>query len=57
MSRWQDLINREAECHASINIAMVGKYIDLTDSISQLQSVGNAGIHHNGVKVNIHYTD
>ena len=57
MSRWQDLINREAECHESINIAMVGKYIDLTDSYKSVtEALKHAGIH-NGVKVNIHYTD
>ena len=57
LSVWSNLI--EARDHPSheVNIAFVGKYVDLTESYKSLiEAINHAGMHTRS-KVNIHYLD
>ncbi|MGC6404613.1 MAG: CTP synthase [Candidatus Comchoanobacterales bacterium] len=57
MTRWQTLVHKESSCTSTIDIAMVGKYIELTDSYKSVtEALKHAGIQ-NGVHVKIHYMD
>ena len=57
MSQWEDIIKRIYEPETEVNIAVVGKYVDLTESYKSLSEA----LHHGGIannsKVNIHYVD
>lgn len=57
LSIWDTIVhNLEHPVH-SINIAFVGKYVDLTESYKSLnESLTHAGIH-TKTKVNVHYVD
>jgi CTP synthase len=57
LSTWNGLVAALEHPEHSVNIAMVGKYVDLTESYKSLsEALTHAGIHTRS-KVNIHYVD
>lgn len=57
LSVWQNVVHNKANPEGEVTIALVGKYIDLTESYKSLsESLIHAGIHTLN-KVNIHYVD
>jgi CTP synthase len=57
LTLWEDIVDRLVNPEHSVDIAMVGKYIDLTDSYKSLsEALIHAGIK-TRTKVNIHYVD
>ncbi len=57
LSEWDDVIEKLNTPTSSVDIAMVGKYIDLTEAYKSLsEALLHAGIN-TGTKVNIHYFD
>lgn len=57
LSIWEEIVAKEAKPSATIELAMVGKYVDLGDAYLSL----NEALHHAGIwtetKVNIHHID
>jgi CTP synthase len=57
LSSWEELIHRATNPDAEVTIAMVGKYVDLTESYKSL----NEALYHGGfahkARVNIEYVD
>jgi CTP synthase len=57
LSMWENIVDALENPERDVDIAMVGKYIDLTDSYKSLsEALVHAGIH-TKTKVNIHYLD
>ena len=57
LSVWQNVVQNKANPEGEVTIALVGKYIDLTESYKSLsEALIHAGIHTLN-KVNIHYVD
>ena len=57
LSEWESVVERKANPTGEVNIALVGKYIGLTESYKSLsESLIHAGIH-TLTKVNINYVD
>ena len=57
LQRWDDLVAATANPNYSVNIAMVGKYTDFSDSYKSLnEALRHAGLK-NHAKVNISYVD
>ncbi len=57
LSVWKRLIDALEHPQHEVDIAFVGKYVDLTESYKSLtESLGHAGIHTHS-RVNIHYLD
>jgi CTP synthase len=57
LSRWDELIYALEHPKTQVDIALVGKYVDLTESYKSLsEALTHAGIH-TGARVNIHYID
>jgi len=57
LAAWHKLVNALEHPEHEVNIAMVGKYVDLTESYKSLsEALIHAGIHTRS-KVNIHYVD
>lgn len=57
LSEWQAVVDGLDNLQGSVDIAMVGKYVDLTESYKSLnEALTHAGIK-NSCKVNIHYLD
>jgi CTP synthase len=57
LSVWRDLVDRLEHPQFSVDIAFVGKYVDLTESYKSLsEALIHAGIHTRS-KINIHYID
>ena len=57
LSQWQKITKLLDKATYEINIAFVGKYVDLTESYKSLtEALIHAGIHNNA-KVKIHYID
>ena len=57
LSEWQQIIDRLENPSATVTVAMVGKYTELTDSYKSLsESLVHAGIH-TATRVNITYVD
>jgi len=57
LSVWRDLVDRLEHPLTSVDIAFVGKYVDLTESYKSLsEALIHAGIHTRS-KINIHYID
>lgn len=57
LSDWQQFIDAMAQPSAEVNVAMVGKYMDLTEAYKSLsESLVHAGVH-TRTKVNIQYID
>ncbi len=57
LSQWQQVVDNLNNSEATVDIAMVGKYMDLTEAYKSLsESLIHAGIH-TRTKVNVHYVD
>jgi len=57
LSDWDRVVKAQLNPAHSVNIAMVGKYVDLTEAYKSLiEALIHAGIH-TQTKVNIHYID
>ncbi|NQY26561.1 MAG: CTP synthase [Piscirickettsiaceae bacterium] len=57
LSQWQQVADNINNPEAEVNIAMVGKYMDLTEAYKSLsESLIHAGIH-TRTKVKVHYID
>ncbi|MCC6531499.1 MAG: CTP synthase [Burkholderiales bacterium] len=57
LSVWDRLVHQLEHPHTRVNIALVGKYVDLTESYKSLsEALIHAGIH-TGAKPVIHYID
>ena len=57
LTTWRNLVDALAHPQHEVNIAMVGKYVDLTESYKSLsEALTHAGIHTRS-KVVIHYVD
>lgn len=57
LSEWDDVVNKLQNPKSSVDIAMVGKYMDLTEAYKSLsEALIHAGVH-TEIKVNIHYFD
>ncbi|NRB81797.1 MAG: CTP synthase [Saccharospirillaceae bacterium] len=57
LSQWEDVTERKLNPEREINIAMVGKYMELLDAYKSLiESIDHAGIR-SRLKVNIEYID
>ena len=55
LSEWQSIVEAKLNPQAEVNIAMVGKYVDLRDAyISLSEALLHGGIH-TRTRVNIHY--
>ncbi len=55
LSEWDRVIEGIKNPTQEVNIAMVGKYVELTDAYKSLNEALFHGGIHNGVKVNLHY--
>ena len=57
LTMWENIVDALENPEHQVDIAMVGKYVDLTDSYKSLtEALIHAGIH-TRTKVNIHYID
>lgn len=57
LAEWEDVLYREANPNGEVDIAMVGKYMDLTEAYKSLtEALKHAGLH-NRQQINIHYVD
>ena len=57
LSEWQSFLDGLDDLHHEVDIAMVGKYVHLTEAYKSLsEALMNAGVH-TGNKVHIHYVD
>ncbi|MEN8177961.1 MAG: CTP synthase [Pseudomonadota bacterium] len=57
LSEWQAFLDGLDNLHREVDIAMVGKYVHLTEAYKSLsEALVHAGVH-TGNKVNIHYVD
>ncbi|MES2684640.1 MAG: CTP synthase [Pseudomonadota bacterium] len=57
LREWDDLVEKRLTADTEINIAMVGKYVDLADAYKSLnEALIHAGLH-TGTKVKIRYID
>ena len=57
LAEWDRLVYQLQHPHDEVDIALVGKYVDLTESYKSLsEALTHAGIH-TGAKINIHYID
>ena len=57
LSEWQRIVDAKKNPEAEVNIAMVGKYVDLRDAyISLSEALLHGGIH-TRTRVNIHYIE
>ncbi len=57
LSEWQAIVDAKAHPEAEVDIAMVGKYVDLKDSyISLSEALLHGGIH-TRTRVNVHYIE
>jgi CTP synthase len=57
LSEWEDICRKAREPEQEIRIAMVGKYIELTDAYKSVNEALFHGGMDNGVRVNIIYVD
>jgi CTP synthase len=57
LSSWTNLVYKLEHPQSEVNIALVGKYVDLTESYKSLsEALIHAGIH-TGAKARVHYID
>src|SRR5918992_380638 len=57
LTAWKKLVHAQENPKHEVDVAFVGKYVDLQDSYKSLnEALRHAGIH-SGAKVNIHYLD
>jgi CTP synthase len=57
LSIWNKLIEALEHPHAMVDVAFVGKYVDLIESYKSLIEAFNHAGMHTGAKVNLHYID
>jgi CTP synthase len=57
LTPWEDLVQRARHPESEVTIAMVGKYVDLTESYKSLNEALYHGGFANKVRVNIEYVD
>jgi CTP synthase len=57
MAEWDEFVAHSASLSAEVDIALVGKYVQLPDAyLSVNEALDHAGIHHDH-KVNVHWVD
>jgi CTP synthase len=57
ISEWQKFVGRSQSLTNTVDIALVGKYVQLPDAyLSVAEALDHAGIHH-GYEVNLHWVD
>jgi CTP synthase len=57
LREWDNLVHRLEHPASEVHIALVGKYVDLTESYKSLsEALTHAGIH-SGARIRIHYID
>lgn len=57
LSNWATLVEARQTQDATVNVAMVGKYVDLADAYKSVnEALSHAGLH-TGTRVDIHYVD
>ncbi|MGB6977497.1 MAG: CTP synthase [Gammaproteobacteria bacterium] len=57
LGEWEWVVEKQRSLTAEVDVAMVGKYTELTDAYKSLsEALTHAGIH-NDVRVNVHYVD
>ncbi|MES1944184.1 CTP synthetase [Salinisphaera sp. PC39] len=57
LTTWRELVDARERQDTEVNVAMVGKYVDLTDAYKSVnEALMHAGLH-TGTRVNIHYID
>jgi len=54
---WREMVERLKNPRFSVNIAIVGKYVDLTESYKSLNEALSHGGISNDARVNLHYID
>ncbi|MCG8432605.1 MAG: CTP synthase, partial [Gammaproteobacteria bacterium] len=57
LTEWRDVVEAKANPEAEVNVAMVGKYVELADAYMSLNEALTHGGIHTRTKVNIHYFD
>lgn len=57
LGNWRNIVNRIHEPEHEVNIAIVGKYVDLTESYKSLNEALLHGGIHNTTRVNLHFVD
>ncbi|MDX1795289.1 MAG: CTP synthase [Hydrogenovibrio sp.] len=57
LSDWDKVVDAQLNPSDSVDIAMVGKYVDLTEAYKSLIEALNHGGIHSNTQVNIHYID
>jgi CTP synthase len=57
LSEWQRIVDAKQNPEAEVDIAMVGKYVDLRDAYISLSEALLHGGLHTGTRVNIHYIE
>ncbi|MDH4140848.1 MAG: CTP synthase [Coriobacteriia bacterium] len=57
MSDWESFVEHSASLQSEVDIALVGKYVQLPDAyLSVTEALGHAGIRHD-YRVNVHWVD
>ncbi len=57
LSAWQAVVDAEKSAQSKVNVAIVGKYVDLADAYKSInEALAHAGIH-TQTRVAIHYVD
>ncbi|MGL4363819.1 MAG: CTP synthase [Bacteroidales bacterium] len=55
MTAWKEFVDKSSKLTQSVNIALVGKYVELQDAYKSItEALAHAGVY-NACKVNIHY--
>ncbi|MHB8423627.1 MAG: CTP synthase [Gammaproteobacteria bacterium] len=57
LSEWRQVVEARANPDASVNVAMVGKYVNLTDAYMSLNEALKHASIHTHTEVKIHYVD
>jgi CTP synthase len=57
LSEWDDVVRAKQNPDSEVNVAMVGKYVDLRDSYISLSEALLSGGIHTRTRVNIHYIE
>ena len=57
LSEWQAVVDALESPDAEVDVAMVGKYVDLADAYKSLNEALNHAAIHTRTRVNIHYVD
>jgi CTP synthase len=57
LSAWDHIVERTLQPKSAVDIAFVGKYVELIDAYKSISEALKAGGIHNDCKVNIHYVE